>query len=57
MSKKGKSKVSIAMDIVGIIMIINAIAMVKLATNPLVKICAGLLASLGFGLVTGAKYV
>ncbi len=57
MSKKGKSKISLAMDIIGMIMIISAIVMVKLTTNPLVEIIAGILASLGFGLVTGAKYV
>lgn len=57
MNKKGNSKISIAFDISGIALIIVAIVIVKLSTNPLVEIIAGILATIGFGLVAGAKYV
>ena len=57
MDKKGNTKISLAFDISGIVLIIVAIVIVKLATNPLVEIIAGILATIGFGLVAGAKYV
>ncbi|MEK6952182.1 MAG: hypothetical protein AABX29_04140 [Nanoarchaeota archaeon] len=57
MEKTGKSKVSFAFDISGIVLIAIAIVIVKLSTNPLVEILAGVLATLGFGLIAGAKYV
>ena len=50
MDKKGNSKISIALIIV-------AIVIVKLSTNSLVEIIAGILATIGFGLIAGAKYV
>ncbi len=57
MNKKGKSKLSLAFDISGITLIVIAIVIVKLANQPLVEILAGVLATLGFGLIAGAKYV
>ena len=57
MNKKGKSKVSLAFDISGVVLIITAIVIVKLSTNPLVEILGGVLATIGFGLIAGAKYV
>ena len=57
MDKKGNTKISLAFDISGIVLIIVAIVIVKLATNPLVEIIAGILATIGFGLIAGAKYV
>lgn len=57
MDKKGNSRLSLAFNIGGIALIIVAIVIVKLATHPLVEILAGVLATVGFGLVAGAKYV
>ncbi|MBI5072632.1 hypothetical protein HZA99_02345 [Candidatus Woesearchaeota archaeon] len=57
MNKKGKTRLSLAFDISGIVLIVVAIVIVKLATNPLVEIIAGILATVGFGLIAGAKYV
>lgn len=57
MDKKGKSRLSLAFDISGIALLVVAIAIVKLANQPLVEILAGVLATLGFGLIAGAKYV
>ncbi len=57
MDKKGISKLSLAFDISGIVLIIIAIILVKLANQPLVEILAGVLATVGFGLIAGAKYV
>lgn len=57
MEKKGKSRISLAFDISGIVLIAVAIVIVKLSTHPLVEILAGVLATLGFGLIAGAKYV
>ena len=57
MDKKGKSRISLAFDISGIVLIAVAIVIVKLSTHPLVEILAGVLATLGFGLIAGAKYV
>ena len=57
MQKKGKSRLSLAFDISGIALIVVAIIIVKLSTHPLVEILAGVLATLGFGLIAGAKYV
>ena len=57
MDKKGKSRLSVAFNIGGIALIVVAIVIVKLAINPLVEIIAGILATIGFGLIAGAKYV
>ncbi len=57
MNKKGKSRLSLAFDISGVTLIVVAIVIIKLATNPLVEIIAGILATIGFGLIAGAKYV
>lgn len=57
MNKRAKSKLSLAFDISGIALIIVAIVVVKLSTHPLVEILGGVLATIGFGLITGAKYV
>ncbi|MBS3171618.1 hypothetical protein J4449_03335 [Candidatus Woesearchaeota archaeon] len=57
MNKKAKSRLSLAFDISGIALIIVAIVVVKLSTHPLVEILGGVLATIGFGLITGAKYV
>ena len=57
MDKKGKSRLSLAFDIAGIALIVVAIVIVKMATQPLVEIIAGILATIGFGLIAGAKYV
>jgi len=57
MNKQGISKLSLAFDISGITLIIVAIVIVKLANQPLVEILAGVLATVGFGLIAGAKYV
>ena len=57
MTRKGKSKVSLAFDISGMALLIVSIVIVKLATHPLVEIIAGILATVGFGLIAGAKYV
>lgn len=57
MDKEGKSKLSLVFDISGVLLIIVAIAIVKFANQPLVEILAGVLATMGFGLIAGAKYV
>ncbi|MBI2671330.1 hypothetical protein HYX16_00170 [Candidatus Woesearchaeota archaeon] len=57
MNKKGKSKISLAFDISGISLIVIAIIIVKLTTHLLVEILGGVLATVGFGLIAGAKYV
>lgn len=57
MNKKGKSRLSLAFDISGIVLILVAIVIVKLSTHPLVEILGGVLATVGFGLIAGAKYV
>lgn len=57
MNKQGKSTLSWAFDFAGISLFIVAIIIVKLATQPLVEILAGILATIGFGLIAGAKYV
>ncbi len=57
MEKKAKPKVSLAFNISGVALIVVAIIIVKLANNPLVEILGGVLAIIGFGLITGAKYV
>ena len=57
MNKDGKTRLSFALDIAGIALLIVAIIIVKMATNPLVEIIAGILATVGFGLIAGAKYV
>lgn len=57
MDTKGKTKLSLAFDISGIALIVIAIVIVKLAAQPLVEILAGVLATVGFGLIAGAKYV
>ena len=57
MDKKGASRLGLAFDISGITLIVVAIIIVKLANQPLVEILAGVLATLGFGLIAGAKYV
>ncbi len=57
MKKERKSKLSLAFDISGVTLIVIAIVIVKLGNQPLVEILAGVLATLGFGLIAGAKYV
>ena len=57
MNRKANTQLSLAFDISGIVLIVVAIVIVKLATNPLVEIIAGILATIGFGLIAGAKYV
>lgn len=57
MDKTAKSRLSLAFDIAGIALIVVAIVIVKLATHPLVEILGGVLATVGFGLIAGAKYV
>jgi len=57
MDKNGISKLSLAFDISGIALIAVAIVIVKLSNQPLVDILAGVLATVGFGLIAGAKYV
>ena len=57
MNKKGKSRLSLTFDIAGIALLVVAIVIVKMATQPLVEIIAGILATVGFGLIAGAKYV
>ncbi|MDI6737219.1 MAG: hypothetical protein QME12_01760 [Nanoarchaeota archaeon] len=57
MNKKRKSKLSLVFDISGIALLVIAIIIVKLANQPLVEILAGVLATMGFGLIAGAKYV
>ena len=57
MNKDGKSRLSLAFDISGVVLIIVAIVIIKLANHPLVEILAGVLATVGFGLIAGAKYV
>ena len=57
MDRRAKSRISLAFDISDIVLIVVAIVIVKLAINPLVEIIAGILATIGFGLVAGAKYV
>jgi len=57
MDKEGKSKLSLAFDISGIVLIAVAIVIVKLANQQLAEILAGVLATVGFGLIAGAKYV
>lgn len=55
--KRAKTKISFAFDIGGIALIVVAIILVKLGAHPLVEIIAGILATVGFGLIAGAKYV
>ena len=57
MDKEGKSRLSLAFDISGIVLIAVAIVIVKLANQLLVEILAGVPATVGFGLIAGAKYV
>ena len=57
MKKPGRSKISLTFDIAGITLIVVAIVIVKLATHLLIEIIAGILATIGFGLIAGAKYV
>lgn len=57
MNRKGRSKLSLVFDISGITLIVVAIFIVKLSTNPLAEILGGVLATVGFGLIAGAKYV
>jgi len=57
LGKEGKSKLSLVFDVSGLILIAVAIAIVKFANQPLVEILAGVLATIGFGLIAGAKYV
>ena len=57
MNKKGRSRLSLAFDISGIALIVVAIIIVKLANQLLVEILAGISATVGFGLIAGAKYV
>lgn len=57
MNKEGKSRLSLAFDIAGIALIVVAIVIVKMTTHPLVEIIGGILATIGFGLIAGAKYV
>ena len=57
MKKPGRSKISLTFDIAGITLIVVAIVIVKLATHMLIEIIAGILATIGFGLIAGAKYV
>lgn len=57
MDKNGKSRLSLAFDISGMALLVVAIIIVKLANHPLVEILAGVLATIGFGLIAGAKYV
>lgn len=57
MGKQGKTRVSLAFDIAGIALLVVAIILVKIASHPLVEILAGVLATVGFGLIAGAKYV
>ncbi len=57
MDKKGNSRISLAFNLSGIVLMIVGIFIVKLATHPLVEILAGILVTIGFGLVAGAKYV
>ena len=57
MPKKGRSALSIVFDVSGIILIIIGIITVKVSSQPLAEILAGVLATMGFGLIAGAKYV
>ena len=57
MPKKRRSALSIVFDISGITLIVIGIITVKVAQQPLAEILAGVLATLGFGLIAGAKYV
>ena len=57
MNQKAKSRLSLAFDISGMVLIIIAIIIIKLSAQPLVEILAGVLATIGFGLIAGAKYV
>lgn len=57
MDNKGKTKLSLVFDISGIALIIIAVIIVKIAAQPLVEILAGVLVTIGFGLIAGAKYV
>lgn len=57
MDKKGNSKLNLVFNLSGIVLMIVGIVIVKLATHPLVEILAGILVTIGFGLVAGAKYV
>lgn len=57
MNKKAKSRLILAFHISGVALIIVAIIVVKLSTHPLVEILGGILATIGFGLIAGAKYV
>ncbi len=53
MNQKGKSRLSWAFDISGISLLVMAIVIVKLASQPLVEILASVLATIGFGLIAG----
>ena len=57
MNKKRKSRLSLAFDIAGIALLVVAVVIVKMTTHPLVEIIGGILATIGFGLIAGAKYV
>lgn len=57
MDTEGKSRISLAFDISGVVLIVVAVVIIKLSTHPLVEILAGVLATVGFGLIAGAKYV
>ena len=57
MPMKGRSALSIVFDVSGITLIIIGIITVKVAQQPLAEILAGVLATMGFGLIAGAKYV
>ena len=57
MNRIGKSKLSLVFDISGIALMIIAVFIVKFSTSPLVEILAGVLATIGFGLLAGSKYV
>ncbi len=57
MNKKAKSKLSFGMDVAGILVMLGAITLVKVSNQPLTEIMAGIIATIGFGLIAGAKYV
>jgi hypothetical protein len=57
MKKKAKSKLSLPLFIIGLVVVMAATAAVKLATNPVWEIIFGILATIGVGLVALSKYV
>ncbi len=57
MNKQGKTKLSWTFDCAGITLFFISILIIKQAANPLVEIIAGILATIAFGLIAGAKYV